>query len=147
MCICRFYTGTTVRENCDTEPQTDTNVTNSLAISVTNSTMDTNRLRNAISGLLMSEMAQANGNPSFGPSVSWTTPPSSYYPQQSSQQPIIVVQPPAQQIYFNGAYDGTLSRPIRSPNPGSEWHLFEFIFKFESILNIFFLRCRLFPQL
>lgn len=109
--------GTTLRESCDTEPETLGNVTNSLAISVTNSSLDQSRLKNAISGLLMSEMAQANGQPTLGPSVSWTTPPSSYSP--SGQQPIIVVQPPAQQIYFgNGPYDGTLNRPVRSPNPG-----------------------------
>lgn len=113
----QFYSGTTLKESCTTEPDAIGNITNALAISITNSSLDQDRLRNAISGLLMSEMANANGRPVMGPSVSLTTPPTSYYPQQP-QQPIIVVQPPAQQIYFNGPYDGTLSRPIRSPNPG-----------------------------
>lgn len=108
--------GSTIRESCNTEPIIITNATNLLAISLTNSTLDQTRMRNAMSGLLMSEMAIASGKPSIGPSVSYTTPPSSYYPQQSAQ-PIIVVQPPAQQIYFNGPPPYGLSRPIRSPDP------------------------------
>lgn len=109
-------TGSTVKDSCYTEPTLLKNLTNPLAISITNSSINQARMRNAMSALLMSEMATSGGGPSIGPSVSFTTPPSPYYSQQS-QQPIIVVQPPAQQIYFNGPYGSGLSRPIRSPDP------------------------------
>lgn len=151
VCVFRSQTGTTLKESCLTEPDKIGNVTNSLAIGVTNSSLDQDRLKSAISGLLMSEMANANVRPSFGPSVSLTTPPSSYFPGQQSQQPIIVVQPPAQQIYFNGM-DGTLSRPIRSPNPGEPSFFYRYQKRFEEEKSIFFFHifcclCRLFPEL
>lgn len=113
--------GTTLRESCNTEPETVGNVTNSVAVGITNQTLNTDRMKQTLSAVLMSEMAQANGNPAngipaYGPSVSYTTPPTPY----GQGGPVIVVQPPAQQIYFgNGPFDGTLlNRPPRSPNAG-----------------------------
>lgn len=134
---CLLFIGSTVRESCSTEPTTMTNYTNSMSISLINSTVDQTRFRNGITGLLMSEMANSAG-PSIYPSVSVNGPP---YPSpipQGSQgppfpmpfsQPVIVVQPPAQQIYFNQppssndrGYSYDTSRTERSPSK------FEFIF-------------------
>lgn len=128
-CVSEKCIGTTIKESCGTEPTKLTNITNSLAISVTNSSLDQVRFRNAVTGILLSEMANAAGKPLPGtpsagtpsagaPSViSYPTPPTSLYPQlQSQQPPIIVVQPPAQQIFFGKVpYADGLSRPVRSP--------------------------------
>lgn len=84
--------GSVIRESCSSEPSTLTNYTDTMSISLLNSTIEKDQFKNKIIALLLNEMA--NG--------------SSPYPNQmlsspygAQQQPIIVVQPPAQQIYFN----------------------------------------------
>lgn len=88
----RLEIGTFLNENCASESTTLTNYTNTMSITLLNSTMDKERFRSSIIGLLMSEMANQPNSPQMNQ-------PSGLYGAQ--QQPIIIVQPPAQQIYFN----------------------------------------------
>lgn len=88
----RSEIGTFLNENCASESTTLTNYTNTMSITLLNSTMDKDRFRSSVIGLLMSEMANQPNSPQ-------TNQPSGSYGTQ--QQPIIIVQPPAQQIYFN----------------------------------------------
>lgn len=115
-----------------------------MAIGVTNSSVDPNRMKTAISSLLMSEMAQANGQPN-NPSVPFTAPPQlagGYYPQQSSQQPIIVVQPPAQQIYFGSDYVSGSNRPKSSSQPGMYLFIYDSNFDIYTKILIIFLETK-----
>lgn len=93
--MCSFFfqkLGSVVHDKCSTEMTTLTNYTNTMSISLLNSTVDKDRFRSGVIGLLLSEMANTSS------STQMNTPTGSYVAQQ---QPIIIVQPPAQQIYFN----------------------------------------------
>lgn len=104
-------TGSIVHENCSTEPTTLTNYTDTISINLLNSTVDADRLRNGVTGLLISEMA--NRSPSANSSAQMATPTSAI---PISQQPsIIVVQPAPQNIYVNPMPDRSYSYDTARP--------------------------------
>ncbi|XP_031624019.1 uncharacterized protein LOC116341221 [Contarinia nasturtii] len=113
---CLSINGSIIRDNCDTVSTKLTNYTNRMSINLLNSTLDSTRVRNAVVGVMLSEMGRQSPLP-YTPSVQMTTPSSAFLPspQQQQQQPIVVVQPPAQYITVNSIppYQNSYM-PIRS---------------------------------
>lgn len=106
--------GSTVRESCGTEPTNLTNYTNTMSITLLNSTVDQTNFRNSITGLVIGAMANNgwHGFPSVPTMPNIPTPLPGFGPPYPMPHPVIVVQPP-QQIYLPSYVDYMDGRPQR----------------------------------